>query len=176
MKSPLLHLIVWLIIATLTFAGYGLWYAAVAKRSVAVADVQSKIDTKTDTASRINAARAVLSEIENDEFTVQSYFVPETGVVSFISDLEARARAQTAVMKVLSVSTGSVKKQPTLTLSLAIDGTFDAVMRTVGAVEYAPYNLSVSEFSLGKTGKDVWHASLGITVGLVPASTATTTP
>jgi len=175
MKSSLLHLVVWLIIAAAALAGYGLWYASVAEKSVAVADLQSQIDAKTETASRITAARTALAEIATDESIVQSYFVQETGVVSFINDLETRARAQTAAMKVLSVSTGGTKKQSTLVLSLTIDGTFDAVMRTVGAIEYAPYNLSVSKFSLGKTEKDVWHASMEIIVGSVPVSTATST-
>ncbi len=170
MKSPFLHLIIWLSVCAATFVGYGFWYAAVAHKSMAVADLQNQINMKTETSIRVAAARTALAEIAGDESVVQSYFVPETGVVSFIDDLQARARAQTAVMKVLSVSTGGTAKQSNLTLLLAIsiNGTFDAVMRTVGAVEYAPYDLSISGLSLGEDGKNTWHADLGLVVGSVP--------
>ena len=177
MKSPLLHIIIWLSVCVAASAGYGFWYAVVADKSTAVADLQNEINTKTETSIRVAAARAALAEIADDESLVQSYFVPETGVVSFIDDLEALARAQTATMKVLSVSTDGGTKQltPVLLLTVSIDGTFDAVMRTIGAVEYAPYDLSVSKFSLGKVGKNSWHTNLELVVGSVPANQATST-
>lgn len=177
MKSPFLHLIIWLSVCAATFVGYGFWYAAVANKSMAVADLQNQINMKTETSIRVAAARTALAEIAGDESVVQSYFVPETGVVSFIDDLQARAHAQTAVMKVLSVSTGGgTAKQSNLTLLLAINinGTFDAVMRTVGAVEYAPYDLSISGLSLGEDGKNTWHADLELVVGSVPTTAEAT--
>src|SRR5207237_1678 len=102
---------------------------------------------------------------------------PETGVVAFISELEALARGQATSMKVLSVSTGSEAEQPMLLLSVAIEGTFDAVMRTIGAIEYAPYDLALSKISLAKSdGEGVWHADLALTVGSVPSAPVTATP
>ncbi len=178
MKSPTFHLIVWLLICGATFVGYGFWYAAVTHESVVVADVQNQINTKTQTATRIAAARTALAEISGDESLVQSYFVPETGVVSFIDMLESLASAQKADLKVLSVSTGGTAQLSNLTLLLtvSIDGTFDAVMRTIGAIEYTPYDLSLSALSVTKDAKNVWHADMGLVVGSVPASQATSTP
>ncbi len=170
MKSTLLHLIIWLSVCIGAFVAYEFLYAALANKSIAVANLQNQIDMKTEASKRITAARTALAEIAGDESVVQSYFVPETGVVSFIDDLEARARAQTATMKVLSVSIGGVATAPTLVLSLIVDGTFDAVMRTIGAIEYAPYDLSISRLSLEKTEENVWHAELGLIVGSVPAT------
>jgi hypothetical protein len=179
MKSPSLHLIVWLSIAVATVIGYGFWYHTVTSKSTAVAELQNQINVKAQTSVRVAAARAALAEISGDEALVQSYFVPETGVVSFIDDLESRAHAQTAAMKVLSVSTGGVAKQATsvLLLTVSIDGTFDAVMRTIGAVEYAPYDLSVSRLSITKDAKNAWHANIELIIGSVPKTdAATSTP
>ena len=175
MRTPFFHLVVWGLIAAAALSLYGYWYAVISEKSVAVAELQGKINAKTETASRIASARAALSDIADDEAAVQGYFVPETGVVPFISDLERRARAQSASLKVLSVATAGGAKQPALVLSLAVEGSFDAVMRTVGAIEFAPYDLVISKFSMGENGKGVWSASFEITVGSTPAAAATST-
>lgn len=168
MKSSLAHIIVWVSILSASIVGHGFWYATIANKSAETARVQSQIDDKKETAGRVAAARTALAEIAGDEAAVQSYFVSETDVVSFISALEARARAQSANMKVLSVSVDNSSKQPSLVLSLSVSGTFDSVMRTVGAIEYAPYDLSISKLSLIKEEKKIWNANLELVVGSVP--------
>jgi hypothetical protein len=108
---------------------------------------------------------------------VQHYFISETGVVAFIDNLEALGRVSgAAAIKVLSVSTGDVSAQPTFTFSLSIKGTFDAVMRTIGAIEYAPYAISISSLSIGQDAKNDWHANLTFLVGASTTSTPPNTP
>lgn len=175
MKSSLTHMIIWISVCVVVLVGYGFWYSTVAGKSAAVADLQKQIDSKIEIAGRIAAARTALAEIADDESSVQSYFVSETEVVPFIDDTEKRAHAQTAEMKVLSVSVGSDAKQPTLILSVRIRGTFDSVMRTVGAIEYSPYDLSLSKISVGKEAKNVWNADVELVVGSVPTSAPTST-
>jgi len=170
MRSTFIHMIIWISVCIMAVVGYGFWYSVIAGKSAAVANLQSQIDTKMETTKRITAARTTLAEIADDESLVRSYFVPETEVVSFIDDLETRARAQTATIKVLSVSVGKSSERPTLILSLIVNGTFDSIMRTVGAIEYAPYDLSISKLSLVKEEKRVWSANLELIVGSVPAT------
>ncbi len=176
MKSPFFHLIIWTAICVTSLVGYVFWYTAVANKSVAVADLQDQINAKTDASMRIAAARSALAEIAGDESLVQSYFVPETGVVSFIDNLETLAQTQAASLKVLSVSTGGTTSNPVFLFTVSIDGTFDSVMRTIGAIEYAPYDISVTGLSVEKFGKDAWHADLKLIIGSMPASEATSTP
>ncbi|HQT82790.1 MAG: hypothetical protein B7W98_00195 [Parcubacteria group bacterium 20-58-5] len=176
MKSPLFHLIVASVICAVAVIGYGVWYAAIETKSAAVASLESQIATKTEAASRIASARASLAEISGDETTLQGYFVPESGVVSFINTLEELGKAQGAAVSVLSVSTSGTKARPTLTLALTTKGTFDAVMRTVGAIEYAPYDLSFSTLALGQDTANNWHAAVNLVVGSVSVGTATSTP
>ncbi|MCX6787006.1 MAG: hypothetical protein NTY93_00550 [Candidatus Kaiserbacteria bacterium] len=170
MKSHFFNLIIVFISVLAVLIGYGFWYAAVAAKSATVAGLQNQIATETETASRIATARAVITEIAGDEAVVQSYFVPETGVVRFISELEAQGQAQGATTSVLSVSTGT-GTQPTLLFSLSVKGTFDAVLRAVGVIEYMPYNLSVSGLSLTQDDKNSWNANLDLVVGSVKATT-----
>lgn len=176
MKSPLIHLIIVCALLGITIVGYGFWYAAVEAKSAAVADLENQIVTKTETASRIASIHTSLAEIAGEEKIIQSYFVPETGVVAFINNLEAQGHTQGATVNVLSVSTSDDPTQPTLTFSLTIKGTFDAVMRTIGAIEYTPYDLSVSTLTLGEDGPKMWHADLTLLVGSVPTGIATSTP
>ena len=171
MKKPFVHLVLALILVILVIVGYGVWYATVSSKSSEVADLQSKISAATNTVSRIAAARSALAEIAGDEAKVQSYFVPESGVVPFINSLEALGVAQKASVSVLSVSSGGPAPHPFLSLSLAVTGTFDAIMRTIGAIEYAPYDISIASLSIGQDAKNGWHASLTLTVGSVPPTT-----
>lgn len=173
MKSHRLQLVVALVIAGIALAGCRFWYAAVAEKSKAVADLQGQIAAKTTSLQRGTSARAALAEMANDEAVLQKYVVPGTGVVAFIEELQSQGNSLGSTVNVLSVSTGSVNTQPTLILALSVTGTFDAVIRTIGAIEYAPYKLSVSGLSLEQDGRNSWHATMDLIVGSSNATTTT---
>jgi len=175
MRSPLAHLLLALVISIAAIASYGAWYAAVSNKSKEVADLQGQITAATQSIGRVASARAALAGIADEEAKVRGYFVPESGVVAFINDLESRGLAQKAAVTMLSVSTGGTAARPTLLLSLSLEGTFDAIMRTVGAIEYAPYDLSISTLSVGWEDKNTWRADLNLVVGSVSTKTASTT-
>lgn len=176
MRTPIIHAVIALALGVSAVVAYGMWYAVVKAKSAVVADLQSQIDAKRESAMRISAARAALSEIAGDEAVVQDYFVPETGVVAFIDSLEARGRSGNATVSVLSVSKdAAVKGRSAFTFSISITGTFDAVMRTVGTIEYAPYAVSLTSLSLGQGEADVWHASVKLSVGSSPTNAAAST-
>lgn len=149
MRSPFFRLMVAMVAGIVVLAGYCIWYAVVAEKSASVAEVQNRIDAAMETASRVASARAAIAEIADDKTALQGYFVSENGVVAFINNLEAWGQTQGATVNILSVSAGTGTR-PTLVFSLTVKGPFDAVMRTVGVIEYAPYDLSISEFSLAQ--------------------------
>jgi hypothetical protein len=176
MKSPLTHLFIALVLVLVLGAGYILWYAEVSKKSSAVAQLESQIVAANDNVGRIASANAALAEISGDEAKVKGYFVSESGVVPLITDLESLGAAQKAVIKVLSVSTAGSAAQSALVLDLSIRGTFDAVMRAMGAVEFAPYDVTLTRFSVQQdVTKDAWHADLTLSVGSSPIVSATST-
>jgi len=173
MKSNIINFSIEFIVAVAIIVGYGFWYAAIAAKSAVVAGLQDQIVAKAETASRIATARVAIAEIAGDEAIVQGYFVPETGVVAFINGLEVQGQKQSTVVRVLSVSTGTTGAQPTLLFSLSVKGSFDSVMRTVGVIEYMPYDLSISGLSLAQDDKNSWHADLNIRVGSAKVATST---
>lgn len=176
MKSPLLHLVLAGLTCVALLAGYGIWYASVEAKSAAVANLDNQIATKTEIESRIISTRASLAEIAGDEATIQSYFVSETGVVAFIDYLDTQGKTLGTAVNVLSVSTSGTGAQSVFIFSLSITGTFDAVMRTIGAIEYAPYDLTIARLTLHREAENEWYADLGLRVGSVPARATPSTP
>lgn len=174
MKSSLTHLSIALSVCAASFIGYGIGYAALSAKSAEVAALQGQIDTKTETVNRIAATRATLASIANDEAIVQNYFVPETSIVSFINELEAHGKLQGATVSVLSVAKSGTDTQPELAFSLTTTGTFDAILRTVGSIEFMPYNILTSALSVTQEAKDSWRADLKLLVGSTPTNAAGT--
>lgn len=174
MKSTLTHFLIVLVLMLSAIAAYGTFYAALSAKSSMVADLQSSIDQGTQTANHIASARAAISEIAGDEAVVRGYFISDMAAGPFFDDLQARGRAQGATVSVLSASTDTVNKYPVLTLSLTVKGAFDAVMRTIGVIEYAPYDLSVSALSVQQDDPKSWHADLKVVVGAASSTPGTT--
>lgn len=177
MKSPIVHFSAAFTVCAFALTGYWFWYAAVAEKSASVAALQNSIDASVNAASRAALARAALADLEGDEALMRSYFVSETGVVAFINGLETLGRAtDSTTVSVLSVSTAAdAAARPAFKFALLVKGTFDGVMRTVGAIEYLPYIVSVSSLSIAKNSKNDWQANLVFTAGAA-TSTPTKTP
>jgi|CXWL01.1.fsa_nt_gi hypothetical protein len=175
MKSPLYHGLLALIVSIGVSIGYGVWYGTVSSKSSEVLQLQGKIVASSANASRMATARIAFAQISGDEAKVQSYFVSEDSIVSFITDLQSRGLSHKVVVKVLSVSKGT-SSQSTLVLALSLSGTFDAVMRTLGTIEYAPYAISITTLSVQQDTQNSWHADLNLAVGSTPLSRATSTP
>lgn len=173
MRSPITHFILMFVVGVLSALGYIFWYSIVSDESTKVASLQDQAVAVHEAADRVALARATLSDTAADEVNVRSYFVPESGVVTFISYLEALARAQKATINVQTVSAGGSVTRPTLQFSLMIGGAFDAVMRTIGAIEYAPYALSIPTVSVQQDDKGIWRADLKLIVGSTAPKTTT---
>lgn len=178
MKSTQTRLIVSIAIATGAIGGYLYWYSLVTQKSAEVANLEAEINARTEKSLRIVIARATLAEIEDDEQVVQNYFVAETEVVRFIEDLQRRAKDRGATLKVASVASAQDGNRPILNLSLGIDGPFDSVVRTVGVIEYAPYDLVVNKLTIDKADKTSWHAAMDVMVTSItrPATTTEAVP
>ena len=154
----------------LALIGYASLRNVVAGKSVAVASLSGKIQQRNDATSRITATRSALAELAGNEVAVQNYFVPQASVVSFINDLQDRGSVLGATVDIASVAATSDKQHPMLQLVINIQGAFDAVLRTLGSIEYAPYDLSITRLSLNLDANGVWVASADLSVGSTLAS------
>jgi hypothetical protein len=175
MKNLAVQLTLAALACTLSLVSYAIWYSVITEKSNDVSGLERQIQAKTGASDRSNVTSDDLDLVAASEASVQSYFVPETAAATFIDGLQARGLQFAATTSILSVSAQSLANQPMLALSLTITGTFDSVMRTVGAIEYAPYAISIRSLSLGQVAKNSWQASLSILVGS-RAGAATTTP
>lgn len=172
--TPRIQLALALVLLAAALGGYGTEYAAVERASAAAADLSSQIETMNDSAARLASARTAFADLASDESAVGAYFVSEAGIVDFIDGLEARGKAQGVAVAVRSVSANKDAAHPALNLSLSFAGSFDAVMRVAGAIEYAPYDLAVNALSISHDNASTtkaWRADLDLTVGTAAAAT-----
>ncbi len=175
MRSSLIRIALALLIFAASIGAYLFLYMTISAKSLSVANLQSEIDSQTATAERVAAARAALAEIAGDEAVVQSYFVPEAGVVTFINSLQSIGTALGTQVAINSVSASGSGSHTELLLSLSVTGTFDGVLRTLGAIEYAPYDLSVISVAVSGDAKG-WRANANLVVGSSASSTPSILP
>jgi hypothetical protein len=135
----------------------------------------TQVGLKSAELDRVVAARATLSTLATDESTLRQYSVAKENIVPFLELLEATGRELGARVTINSVSDATRGR---VSVALNVSGTFDAVMRTMGAIEYGPYdgvitNLVLSQGGTASTTR-AWTAAATYSVSL--ASTTQTKP
>lgn len=149
---------------------YGAWYVAVGKASAASAALAEQIDQKTQESARVASAREALATLSADEASIQGYLIREEDIVSFLEQLENSGTTLGSAIEVVSVGAEEGGERPHIRLSVRVTGSFDAVLRTLGAIEYGPYDSAVTNLTLdtvpaetGPSGK--WNAVATFTLG-----------
>lgn len=149
------------------------WYRIVNGVSGRVVLLEEQIEEKTETQKRIQAMRSALERIENDEASLDAYFVSSDTIVAFLEDLQRAGAASGAEVSVLSVSAASTGGDSVLKINISVTGAFAGVMGTIGSIEHAPYLITADTLSLNAASKDdaaaatEWRANMQITVGSV---------
>ena len=170
MKRSLIHLSIAALLLVASVTGYTLWYLQVQKMGSRVVEADVRISAKSEEAAHIREARDALAALSASEERVYSYFVPSGQIVPFLESIGTTGEELGTDVEVVSVrEEGADSGRGTVILALRIDGSFDAVMRTIGTFEYAPYdivltNLSIDAVDQGEEGS-VWAASATYEVG-----------
>lgn len=162
----------------LATGAYAFWYHQVEERSLEAATLRAEIEARGEAGSRIAQARKELDAIAHEEASVYAYFVSPENVVSFLESLEATGTGLGSTVEVVSVANGTGAQQGSLNVSLRITGSFDTVLRTVGAIEYQPYHTRLMSLTLDtpRTGTgETWTAAASFLVGMTPQPPAATT-
>lgn len=173
------HLSIALILFASIVAAYGFWYSSVGKVSAEAASLAEEIKTKSQDSARVAAAKVALTSLSEDEESVRKYLVQTNDVVPFLEGLEQTGKQLGAVVEVASVSAESATNRPHLTLSLKITGSFDSVLRTLGAIEYGPYDSMLTNLTFDTPRTDdsaatvVWTATAAFTIGTQVATSST---
>ncbi|HWH16114.1 MAG TPA: hypothetical protein VNU25_00810 [Candidatus Paceibacterota bacterium] len=149
---------------------YSAWYVTVGQASATSAALAKEIETKTQESARVASAREALETLAADEASIQAYLIRQEDIVSFLERLEGSGTSLGSSVEVVSVGAETGGERPHIRLSVKITGSFDAVMRTLGAIEYGPYDSAVTSVTLdtlptesGPSGR--WTASATLTLG-----------
>lgn len=178
MSRSLVHLLIALAVLGGTLIAYGIAYQGLGKLSASVAATTEEVAAKKENASAAALAEEELKRLTIEEDAIRAYYVIPDDIVTFLEELQAKGTTLGTTVTVESVSANTAPR-PHLDLSLNVTGTFDAVVRTVGAIEYSPYDLIVSNLTLDIAGAAEgdepgvirWTAGMKLMVG-----TASSTP
>jgi hypothetical protein len=157
-----------LVLLGLGAGAYWWWYGKVVASTNQAAAIAERIQETQSDAARARDAENQLGSILLDEAAVRGHFVASNDVVPFLGSLESVGTSLGADVEVVSVS-DQKEPRPMLSLSLRITGPFAAVVRTVGALEYAPYDVEVRRMGMviksQGEGAAVWVAEVQLFVG-----------
>jgi len=169
MKKPLIHLVIALLVLAVAGTVYVFWYERVTALEREVAELATQAEQADRAAADIASARSALSKLVADEAFFGSYFVSTSTVVSYLENLETTGDELGSLVEVVSVTpAGSAR----LSISFRATGSFAAVMRTLGAIEFGPYDASMMNLTLDTNAstEGEWTATGVVSVGMNPAA------
>lgn len=170
-----LHAIIMALIFLGALSAYAGWYAMVERESTSAVSLAGQIQAKTETVSRAQAAKTQLTRALSDQAAITGYFVNTNDIVPFLETLQITGAKYGAKVQVESVSAQAAEPHALLQLAVRITGSFDAVERTLGAIEYEPYDTRVQNVTLDTAGAGdkvpQWTAAVTMNVGTIDATT-----
>lgn len=139
-----------------------------------VKTLAATVSEKRQEALRVALAQAALPRLTESEAILNAHLVRSEDIVSFLGSVEAQGKGQGAVVEVVSVSPEQTTERPRIALSIKITGTFEAVERTLGIIEYGTYDALVSNVTLERAKDE--KAKNPTWTAFVVLSVATDTP
>jgi hypothetical protein len=175
-RSPYIYFLGSLMLILGVGTAYGFWYHTVIHESARLAVLTERVDARGNNTQQSIASKAALHALFSNEEAIAGYFLSADDVVSFLERLEKIGQSLGSTVSVASVSnTPAVAADGSalpdrLVLSLTIKGSFEGVMKTVGAIEYGPYDISITNLTLGSSFDEkkhtVWTANGLFSVGI----------
>lgn len=175
-RTALIQLSIALALLASVLGAYGFWYASVGKSSVEAAALSEAIRTKSQDSARVAAAKVALESLSEDEAAMRAYLVREQDIVPFLGTLEQTGTTLGATVEVVSVSTERKNERSQIQLSLKITGSFDAVLRTLGAIEYGPYDSAIQSVTFDTVPSEAGAATSWTAAATFILGTQTATP
>ncbi len=148
MKAPLIQLTIAILALIAAAGGYVLGFGLVSSAKEEATTLASDIAAKEVVQARGASARTRLAEVVSDEEFLAGHFVASADIVSFLEGLEGAGDAFGATVKVASVTGATPTEEGRIALALSIEGSFDAVMKTLGVIEHGRYAMTARDLSL----------------------------
>lgn len=164
-----IHVVIALALALVSLGGYVISYVLFSGARQASWEAEAEVMRIEEEDRAITEAQSAIQELETDEAILRSYFVEEEEIVGFLEELERVGSAQGSTIEVVSVTPAS-QADARLTLALRIEGSFSVVMRTLGSLEYGPWDIRTKDVTLDTLSDDEsaqWTAAAVFTVGTI---------
>ncbi|MES2668440.1 MAG: hypothetical protein V4644_01995 [Patescibacteria group bacterium] len=152
MKRTLIQLGISFLVLASVLGAYAFCYNVLVAAKADAAALAAEIGKKSQEASRIQETRDALEGLAADEAVMQGYLIRQEDIVPFLTMLEERARELGSTLEVVSVSAEKGAERGRILLSLRVDGSFDAVLRTLGSIEYGPYDAQIQSVTFDTPG------------------------
>jgi hypothetical protein len=177
-KTPYSPIIVASIILLASVGAFALEYYVLSNGEVQLTDITKQIKDKKFEIEKADQARNALTSLDANEALVKSYVLRKDNIVPFIDLLQSTGKEVGASVQVLSVTDDKSTGHARVVISLTVNGSFDAVMRTMGILENGPYdteltNLALDSAATSTRGTQLWSANTALSVGIdqtVPAT------
>lgn len=142
-------------------------------------ELATEVAAKNQELENATRAHAALATVASQEGSLDQYLVSKQDIVPFLESLQSVGRPLGSSVNVLSVTDAKDKTRARIQLQLAVTGSFDSVMRTLGAIEYGPYDGVITNLSISTAVGDAvriasgtaWTALATYSVGVRATST-----
>lgn len=163
-QAPLVQVVIGSLTALLLVGGSVYALHIVKQLSSESAALRSEIAAKDAERARSTSVRSGETELVATESYVASHFLKTEDIVSFLEELESTGTTFGAEVNVASLSGDDSASSGRISLSLSITGSFDAVMRTLGAIEHGSYANMVKDITMDTGGGDGTWSATGVFV------------
>lgn len=166
MSRSLIHLFVALGVLAGAVGVYGFWLYQVKQEAAASLALQSQIDATIEAAVVAAETGDALAELAGDEAVIEGYRIRLDGIVAFLERIEGTGRTLGSSVEVVAVA-DKPSADGRIALTVRVLGSFDAVMRTLGAIEYGPYDIRVENLTFDTpTTSGAWTAAVALSVAV----------
>jgi hypothetical protein len=153
----------------LLFVMYGAMLFITYKRDIESADLYVSLYKSAENQENTLSLERTIKNTEVERSLIDSYFVPEAEISSFIERVESLGKAADVSLKMNSVQKTTNKK---FELSFVAGGTFANVYRTLLLVEAMPFSVKIKNLQMSKntelstpdTEKERWFGSFVISL------------
>jgi hypothetical protein len=166
MSRSLAQLLVALGVLAIVCGIYALWYYEVEREAKQSAELQAQIQATIESAVTAAETSDTLASLAADEAAIEGYRIKLADIVAFLERIEATGRSLSTSVEVVSVA-DKPGSDGRMALTVRVIGSFDAVLRTLGAIEYGPYDSKVTTltFDTPETG-GAWTAIAALSVAV----------
>lgn len=146
MSRSLIHLLIAFGILAAVGGLYAFWYYQVEKEAKESATLLAQIQANVQSAVIASETGDALVALAADEAAIDGYRIKLADIVTFLERIEGTGRSLGSAVEVVAVAD---KPGPDgrIELTVRIIGSFDTVLRSLGAIEYGPYDSRVTNLT-----------------------------